>query len=52
MFPKINVKYAPKKKKPKSKPLTPRTVRAIDEYVKSLHTRETYESEKYKYKYK
>ena len=41
MFPKINLKYASKKKKQKSKPLTPRTVRAIDDYVKSLHTRES-----------
>ena len=48
MFPNINFKYAPKKKKTKSKPLTPRTVRAIDEYVKSLHTREHHEFNKYK----
>ena len=36
MLPKINFKYAPKKKQTKSKPLTPRTVRVIDNYVKSL----------------
>ena len=52
MFPKINFKYAPKKKTPKRNPLTPRTVRVIDNYVKSLHIREIYESDKYKYKYK
>ena len=50
MFPKINFKYSPKKNKPKSKPLTPRTVRVIDDYVKSLHTRENYEFNKNKYK--
>ena len=50
MFPKINLKCAKKRKTQKSKPLTPRTVRAIDNYVKSLHTRENYEFNKNKYK--
>jgi hypothetical protein len=39
MFPKINLKYA-KKKERKSKPLTPRTIRAIDTYVNTLHVKE------------
>lgn len=38
----------PNSTKTKSNPLTPRTVRAINNYVKSLHTRENYEFNKHK----
>lgn len=37
MFPNIMLKYS-KKKEPPSKPLTPRTIKAIDTYVKTLHS--------------
>ena len=49
MFPKIMLKYAEKKTKPKSKPLTPRTIRAIESYVNTLHVRETFDSNKSKH---
>ena len=41
MFPKILLKKC-NKKIDKSRPLTPRTVKAINTYVKSLHVREKY----------
>ena len=47
MFPKIKLKYA-KKKELKPRPITPRTMKAINYYVKTLHVRETYEFNKYK----
>ena len=47
MFPKILLKKS-NKKVDKSRPLTPRTVKAINTYVKSLHVREKYNSKYYK----
>lgn len=48
MLPKILLKKC-NKKVDKSRPLTPRTVKAINTYVKSLHVREKYNSKYYKY---
>ncbi len=47
MFPKIYLKKS-NKKVDKTRPLSPRTIKAINTYVKSLHVRETYNSRYYK----
>lgn len=47
LFPKIYLKKS-SKKVDRLRPLTPRTVKAINTYVKSLHVREKYNSKYYK----